>query len=74
MCIYTSFTGRGFSSPPRWIAFLNCEVGKYLLSEICQVFGMMYVSGVAQVIKRLNMAIGDGKKLSAPFYFPANFR
>jgi len=63
--IYTSARGRGSSNPPRWMAlFLSREVGKHPLNEICQAFGMTHISGVAQAIKSLNMAVDDDKKLS----------
>ena len=44
--------------------FLSREVGKHPLNEICQAFGMTHISGVAQAIKNLNMAVDDDKKLS----------
>ena len=63
--IYASARGRRSANPPRWMAlFLSREVGKHSLNDICQAFGMTHISGVAQVIKSLNMAVDDDKKLS----------
>ena len=63
--IYVSARGRKSANPPRWMAlFLSREVGKHPLNEICQAFGMTHISGVAQAIKSLNMAVDDDKKLS----------
>ena len=63
--IYTSARGRGSANPPRWMAlFLSREVGKHPLNEICHAFGRRHISGGAQAIKSLNMAVDDDKKLS----------
>ena len=63
--IYASARGRRSANPARWMAlFLSREVGKHSLNDICQAFGMTHISGVAQAIKSLNMAVDDNKKLS----------